>query len=264
MGSRDNDAELAAASAVVRVVGGAFELHDTGDEPGQFDVLVTSADRRTVALEVTSFGGDDWKRTRARIERQQQRGTFAGETLAHQWWVITPTGGDIRALQPRLEGALARLERTGQEFATSRYDGEDATLREVAAELTDLRVNSVSLWEADPPRDQPRILVSQSDSSIGTAGALPAALAAVFEKGDNQEKLARAEVDARHLYVFMEDGGAGAVLEGAWPLPECPADPAGVIDTVWVYSPSVSAYLFCVRPGTDAWRKYVAATGEPR
>jgi hypothetical protein len=89
-------------------------------------------------------------------------------------------------------------------------------------------------------------------------------LADVFEKRDNQEKLARAECDERHLYVFMENGGAGAVLEGAWPLPACPADPANVIHTVWVYSPSVSAYLFRTQPGTANWERFVAASGDPR
>lgn len=96
------------------------------------------------------------------------------------------------------------------------------------------------------------------------AGDLVAALTALFEKRDNQEKLTRAQVDERHLYVFMEDGGASSVLEGAWPLPASPDDPEGVIDTLWIYSPSASSYLlFRNRPGTDEWEKFNTVTGDP-
>jgi hypothetical protein len=123
-------------------------------------------------------------------------------------------------------------------------------------------VSSVVVWEASPPSDQPRILVSQSEQQIGSDGSLPGALAAVFEKRDNQEKLSRADVDERHLYVFMENGGAGAVLEGVWPLPACPSDPEAVIDVLWVYSPSVSAYIFKTEPGGNVWTRFLVATGE--
>jgi hypothetical protein len=94
-------------------------------------------------------------------------------------------------------------------------------------------------------------------------GDLVVALSALFEKRDNQQKLARAQADERHLYVFMEDGGANGVLEGAWPLPACPAGPEGVIDMLWVYSPSVSGYVFRTRPGSDEWEKYEALNGDP-
>jgi hypothetical protein len=257
MGNRDNSSEEAAAQNVVRVLGGKYEINDTGSEPGQYDVRVTTATNQVVALEVTGYGGDTWKGTSAAIKKRKR----AGDGLKHQWWVVFPTGVSIRKLERRLEELLTRLEAEGKTSATSDYEGEDATLGEVAAVLRELRVNSVNVWEESPPSDQPRILLSQSQRVIGTAGALPGAIAAVFERGDNQEKLARAEADERHLYVFMEDAGSGAVLEGMWPLPACPADPADVIDTVWVYSPSVSAYLFRTRPGSAECERFIAATG---
>jgi hypothetical protein len=83
-----------------------------------------------------------------------------------------------------------------------------------------------------------------------------------LEKRDNQAKLAWAEADERHLYVFMEDGGAGAVLEGMWPLPPAPSDPESVIDLLWVYSPSASAYVFNTQPGSSDWKRFVATTGD--
>jgi hypothetical protein len=262
MNARSNDAEEAAAQAVARVLGAEYEINDTGAEPGQYDVKLTTDGGVVVALEVTSFGGDNWKQTRARIAKQRQRGTHAGRGLKNRWLVVVPTGTSIRDLQPRLDEQLGTLEATGHTTLSIPYDGANRTLATVAKALADLKVNSVNTWGEPPPDDEPRVLLVQSERVIGTAGALPAAVAAVLQKDDNQKKLAKAECDQRHLYVFMENRGAGAVLEGAWPLPECPADPAKVIDVVWVYSPSDSAYLFRVPPGTADWKRFTAATGE--
>jgi hypothetical protein len=244
-------------------VGGAFEINDTGNEPGQFDVGITTEGGTSIALEVTSFGGEDWKRTGARVRAEQDRGNFAGEGLRQQWLVTFPSGIGIREIEAPLTEVLLRLEQEGIEGAERRYDGDDATLREVAEILGQLPVNSVFVFDPNPTEDEPRIFLAQSLSFRGGSGDLPAAITALFAKGDNQAKLARAECDERHLYVFMEDGGASAVLEGAWPLPACPPDPAEVIDTLWVYCPSVSGYLFRTRPGSEVWERFVTLTGDP-
>ena len=83
-----------------------------------------------------------------------------------------------------------------------------------------------------------------------------------FKKSDNQAKLARAECDEKHLYVRFDDQGSGAVLEEL-AASDCPADPAGVIDVLWAWSPSISSHLFNVQPGTDAWERFNSVTGEP-
>ena len=81
----------------------------------------------------------------------------------------------------------------------------------------------------------------------------------MLAKSDNQRKLASAECDERHLYVFIEDGSTGVVLNGLWPLPLCSVDPLGVIDALWIFSP-VSAHLFRVSPGGAGWSVFNAAT----
>jgi hypothetical protein len=262
MAERDDSAERAAAQHVVAVVGGKYEMHDTGSEPGQHDLNITTRDGVSVALEVTSFGGDDWKQTADRVRKQLAGGAFAGEGLQRQWLVTFQSGSGVREMEAPVTEVLLRLEREGRDGATRRYDGDDPSLREVADRLQAVRVNSVFVFDHDPPDNEPRIFPAQSQSSIGGAGALPAALTAVLEKGDNQKKLARSNTDERHLYVFMEDGGASAVLEGMWPLPPSPEDPAGVIDTLWVYCPSVSGLVFRTRPADKQWEKFVALTGE--
>ena len=84
------------------------------------------------------------------------------------------------------------------------------------------------------------------------------------EDRDNQTKLAAADVDARHLYVLIDDHAAGAALRGMWPpLPQCPPDPWGVIDMLWVFATWASTFLHRVVPGTDQWEHFVMATGEP-
>jgi hypothetical protein len=266
MSGRSHDEETAAAQHVLAVVGGDFQIHDTGSEPGQYDVDITTRDGVSVALEVTSFGGEHWRRTAARVAAARKNGSFVGDGLRWEWWVIFPSGADLRAMEAPLTELLHRLEREGKaDGVNRRYDGPDANLREAAARLAEIGVSTVTVWEVEPDEDAPRILLSQSDTWVGGAGDLVAALTALFEKRDNQEKLARAEVDERHLYVFMEDGGASSVLEGAWPnLPTSPGDPHAVVDTLWIYSPSASSsLLFRNRPGTNEWERFNTATGEP-
>jgi hypothetical protein len=259
---REHDAEIAAAQHVIGVVGGEYEVNDTGKESGQYDVTIRTQTGETIALEVTSFGGDDWKRTAARVKKQLAAGTFAGKGLRHQWLVVFPSGGDVRGLEAPVTEVLLRLEREERDEAMSHYEGDDQTLQEVAEALQASGINSVFVFDHDPPLTEPRIFPVQSERSIGGAGALPAALSAVLEKGDNQRKLARAKTDERHLYVFMEDGGASAVLEGMWPLPASPDDPTGVVDAIWIYCPSVSGYLFRITPGGQDWERFAALTGE--
>lgn len=262
MSARDNEAEVAAARHVTTVIGGSYEINDTGSEPGQYDAKLTTTGGRVVAMEVTSFGGDRWKQTRARIAKERGKGRHAGADLANRWLVVVVSGGDIRELEG-IDELLGRLEAAGVTSFSRRYDGEDSELGEIAEALGKLDVNSANVWGTAPEADddEPRVLVVQSERVIGTMGSLAAAVTAVFSKSDNQTKLKNAKADERHLYVFMEDGGASAVLQGAWPFDECPPDPQGVIDTLWIYSPSMSAYIFRVQPGTAEWQRFVAATG---
>jgi hypothetical protein len=245
------------------ILKGEHTINDSGSEPGQYDVLIVAGDGRTVALEVTSFGAHDWKETRAAIEARQKKGDFQGEGLRNQWGVLFPTGTRIGPLERALTDLLARLEDQALTRATSRYDGRDRALQEVATPLAELGVSSVDVWQEEPPEGVRCILLLQTESGIGNAGALPAALAALFDKRDNQEKLAGADCDERHLYAVLEDHGSGAVLEGLWPLPPCPADPAGVIDVLWAWSPSISGVLFSVEPGTSDWSRFSSVSGTP-
>lgn len=252
--------EAAAAAHVVAVVGGTYACHDTGREPSQYDIDITTRDGLTIALEVTSYGGDDWRRTAARVSAEMEKGNFRGEGLRYQWWVIFDSGSGIREMEAPLHEILKRLESDDHRWATASYDLDDVPLIKTANALKKLGVSSVEVWDNDPDPDEPRIVLSQSKSTIGTAAALIAAIEAVFEKDDNQKKLKQAESDQRHLYVFMEHDGASAVLERLWPLPASPLDPTGVIDVLWVYSPSASHRLFRTSPGASEWERFTTHT----
>jgi hypothetical protein len=125
MNERDNSAEEAAAQHVVAVVGGEYKLHDTGTEPGQYDVDITTGDGVSVALEATSFGGADWRRTAARVQAAGERGSFTGGGLERHWWVVFRSGADLRAMEQPLTQVLRQLEREGRNTATRRYQGDD-------------------------------------------------------------------------------------------------------------------------------------------
>jgi hypothetical protein len=90
------------------------------------------------------------------------------------------------------------------------------------------------------------------------------ALKRVLARTDNQDKLRAVDADERHLFVQVNDHAAASGLRGIWALPQCPPDPRGVIDSVWIFAPwASSTYVHRVVPGTDLWTHYVMATGEP-
>jgi hypothetical protein len=260
--ARDHEPEHAAAQMVVRVVGGEYVINDTGAEDAQYDVRITTEARVGIALEVTSVGGDDWRRTKARIAKERERGRLEGANLRWVWWVIFPTGTGVRDMPAQLEPLLERLESHGVRHINNAYVGTDDFLEAASQQLREMRINSLTVWMDEAEVGQPRVILSQSERRIGTDGALASAIAQVFAKGDNQKKLADVECDERHLYILMEDGGGGSVLEGAWELSPRPVDPEDVIDTVWIFSPSASSYLFRVTPGADDWTRYSSITGE--
>ena len=53
-GRRPRDEEEEAAQAIQRVIGGVWEVTDTGKTPRQVDVMIDVEDGRRVAVEVTS------------------------------------------------------------------------------------------------------------------------------------------------------------------------------------------------------------------
>lgn len=256
--------EHAAAQAIQRVLGGTWEPHDTGAEDSMFDVLLTLDDGLRVALEVTSEGEYDFRQSRDAIDKRAAKGHLDGASLRYMWTVSVATTTKIKAL------AIAELEATLRDFETQGLDhvftrGANPWVGDPNARaLLSLGVETAIRWNTDPPNDEPKIIVSAGKSVVAGPEALPKALARVLDRGDNQQKLAAADVDERHLYVLLHDWGAAAALRPYWTIPACPLDPHGVVDVVWVYAPTASstAFLHRVMPGAHEWEHYVMATGE--
>jgi hypothetical protein len=262
--TRSHDQEKAAAQAVQRVLGGTSELNDTGAEPRQFDVLHELDDGLRVAVEVTSSGVYDNRKAKSAIRKRARNGDLAGESLAYLWHVTVSKEKQISTLRlSELDQTLRDFEAQGLESVSSR--GAHPHYGDLASRaLAQLGVESAVLWNRSPPSGEPKILLGTSWSVIGGPESLPDALGRVLACTDNQDKLAAADADERHLYVRMEDQAAASGLRGLWPLPHCPPDPRGVIDVIWVFAPwASSALLHRVVPGTDRWQHFVMSTGDP-
>jgi len=258
------DEEFAAAQAVQRVLGGTWDPHDVGGKPGLFDVLHLLDDKRRIALEVTSEGEYDFRQSRRAIDKRTARGDFDGASLSCMWQVSVATTTRITKLATvELEATLRDFEKQGLDYVHTRgthpWFGDPA-----ARALLGLGVDAAIRWNENPPEGEPRILISVGKSVVAGPEALPNALARVLERGDNQQKLAVADVDERHLYVLLDDWGAAAALRPVWTIPACPPDPHGVVDVVWVYAPAASstAFLHRVVPGAAEWEHFLMATGE--
>ena len=263
-----DDDELAAVQAVQRVIGGRWEATDTGERSGQVDFMFALDDDRIVALEVTSrAGAADLREAKSAVGKRADAGAFAGDTLAHLWRVTLPAGTRISTLDmPEIEATLRDCETLGLEAVSmlllrGRHEPDHEV---VARRLERLGVESALRWNETPPLGEPKILIGFSFSIIGEVTSLPQALKDVLALTDNQDKLAAVDADERHLYVLLHDRAAASGLGGVWSLPECPPDPRGVIDVLWVFAPwaSSTAYLHRVVPGTDRWEHFVMATGD--
>lgn len=256
--------EYSAAQGLKRVLGGTWDPHDTGVRDAMFDVLHTLDDGRRIALEVTSEGNYDSRKSRSAIEKRTAQGDLDGASLRYMWHVDVPTTASIAKLATvELEATLRDFEQQGLEYVHTRgahpWYGDPSSRA-----LLSLGVDAAIRWNVDPPAGEPKIIVSVSWSVVGGPEALPAALARVLAREDNAKKLAAAGVDERHLYVRLDDWGAAAALRPYWPIPACPPDSHGVVDVVWVYAPTASstAFLHRVVPGAAEWQHFVMATGE--
>jgi hypothetical protein len=263
-GRRPRDEEESAAQAIQRVIGGVWEVTDTGTTPGQVDVMIDLEDGRRVAIEVTSRVHYEVRAAGSAIRKRDDRGDFAGQSLSCMWHVSVSPQTRISELPLlELEATLRDFEARGLQ-SVSAWRAQERHGDPAGGELRRLGFESAVRWNDSPPRGAPKILFGQSFGVIGKHTSLPVALEHLLAQTDNQDKLAAVEADERHLYVLMHDRAAASGLRGLWPLPVCPPDPRGVIDMVWVFAPwASSAYLHRVVPGTDRWEHFVMATGEP-
>jgi hypothetical protein len=213
--ARSHDQEEAAAQAVRRVVGGTWELNDTGAEPNQVDVLFELENGQRLALEVTSEGPYDVPKARSAMKARTDAGDFAGASLSYQWLVHIDTKTRVSTLEEAaIEAALLDFERQGLEAVSSR--GASPYGDPAAFTLARLRVESVVLWDPNPPNDVPKIVLASSFSVIGGNASLPEALQRVLARTDNQDKLAAAEADQRHLYIRIDDRDYRSLPSAPW------------------------------------------------
>lgn len=227
--------EWAAARIVQSYEGGAIQVTDCPGAPDgthDFDLVST----RRIALEVTRSADPRERSTRAAIGKRRWR----APELSHNWqvsvWYSAETHdvANIAMLHRHLFGLLAVLE--AHSVTKVWCDGfcrrSDKAVNDAVNQLGSLGVSSILQLGQPSSGDVAAIFVGL----CGGFSTGPEVVNASVEQAsaDNLAKLAAAEADERHLFVWV-DYSAGAV-ELAVRLGQLPASPnlPEAVDTVWL------------------------------
>jgi hypothetical protein len=241
--------EEAAARIVAQHTGGTYRARDVlGAEERTHDLDIDLPDGGRIALEVTSAGD-------GQLESLQNAAfgrTWSAPTLAGNWWLVLPRDPRLRVkpLMAAVVPHLALLEKHGVEQIGSGSrprqppDGVHVDAAEAVRQIFALRVRVATRINPPAPGETAQVLVSLGDgvgSNIDIVNELVAARAEA-----KAAKLAAAEGDKRHLFVWIRGSQSGAELAmGTLPPPEVAPLLPDAIDVLWVAS---AAALWRLQP----------------
>jgi hypothetical protein len=254
---------LAAAEIVAEALGGTFKSRDGVDAAEgmhDFDISVAG---RLIALEVTTATDAESVQLsdRAYGKKGNERKWPAPE-LAHNWVVVIGSAlRDVRGVVRDMRPILRVFEEHGTPNIDTRIDPAYAPLpADTPIEVAEARsqmFNNVRVKAAHdigpPQAGEAEIFLS---ISAGVWGDIEKVNALVVERAQPKAaKLAKANADETHLFVWLDGTQPGAELATATgPPPEsAPAVPSE-IDVVWLATPPVNdaRLVWRVRP-PDGW-----------
>jgi hypothetical protein len=241
--------EPVAAQWVATALGGAeVNRHDTGASPGRYDYRLVLSDGTTIALELTSSGSSH-RELNAALARH--RGSLSVEGLGRTWVVAIDPTTNVKRLIAAFPAFLRQHDAEGGGRLLLDEEATDAT-----SEIRAAGVRQLAPW-GEPGEVAPdgiRIHIGIIGVHAGQDGFI-AAVAAELGKPDNIAKLKRADCDERHLYIRVDDPRSATSHDHEPPLPRCPPDPSGVVDTVWAWTPWSPGDLLRAAPGGEwEWR----------
>ena len=201
-----NEQERAACLIAEKVLGAVAEPWDVDGRQGVVDAMLTLADGRRAAFEVTALAGEGALQLSSLLGKD----SWEWDNPGRWWWTIT--AGSARDL-PRLKQVYGRViemcETAGTPvpehlWDTDEIDDENLTWLVEHSSSTMRGAPDVPSREGDLVR---RVMVTPSGRGGGTDRSLRglcAALTDVFDAAHMPRhlgKLARAEADERHLFI---------------------------------------------------------------
>ena len=226
-----------AVDAVLSILGGEAEDRDVpGGPPAMHDFDVHLADGRIVAVEVTRFTDNPRVQQLAEI---QKRSPWLFPDLEHGWHLTIEEDAQIRRLYKEVGSPLRVLESKGIDRlrTTVRPESDaDEETKQAVTKLAELGVLAAWALDAIPPG----LLIPAPRQAAGSTGQ-DLIIEMINAMADNKgDRLARADTDERHLFVWVEYAqamtmAALAVADGTVPgvvLPD-PILPAS-IDALWL------------------------------
>lgn len=239
--------EADAAAVVERHAGMNLTFVDTGVEPRKVDFLGRHSEG-SVALEVTSCSDGETRKTWDAWHRASEAAVGSPD-LNLCWVVMVEAGARHKRLHAELVAPLNHLHAHGIDRFTSRTlamqpSAVDGPMRRLA--LMRVTTAAVISCEQHPHGAPHRTVISLLSGGVssGSNSALDE-IELEGRKPDNVEKLSKEDVDARHLFVWLDAATPDSVArpfvrrETVDDLPHFglpTRDPSidNVIDVLWV------------------------------
>lgn len=217
---------------MVSHLGGIWERRDAGGGPiayHDFDIQLPGGE--VVALEVTRHTLSAAVKARAAVRKKDW--SFA--CLRWNWVVnIAGHGHDVREIHRRIPALLAVLEEAGIETAHLREDPPPGPAQAALEGLRSLHARLV-YRHTDATDGAGRVILGEA--SVAGATSPQVVVQAAEHQGnmaDNSGKLASAEADERHLFIWVESHPHVAAAMASDVLPgQAPTLPEH-IDVVWL------------------------------
>jgi hypothetical protein len=197
------DNETLAADLVSQLLGGVWELTDTGRVAMTHDFSIKLPSGRIVALEVTSSATPELKSMWSAIGKYD----WEAARLSRSWTLLLrqPTNGyepSIKRVNREAEGHLESLEHVGvHQFGMSRQLRTSSPQEAIAVRSLSLLGVTMgsSVQSATYP---PTIVLGSGRGVVGEPRILNQEIEMIIDA--NIEKLRKADAHERHLFVWLD------------------------------------------------------------
>ncbi|MCZ6679768.1 MAG: hypothetical protein O7E52_21260 [Candidatus Poribacteria bacterium] len=182
------------------IVGARMQYrHDQSTSVHDFDLHY--ADGTVAAVEVTASVAEQMECTAAAIANARKGGPFVcAKKCRHGWWVHPLPSANINKIRTHVDEYLAAIEAEGHHRFLAATDA--ASSPAVARILSELRIEAANVVQWKTPNCIGIALPGQG--GLVSAENVQRAIEVEANKRDNRQKLARADVGERHLFIYID------------------------------------------------------------